>query len=333
MLASANPTMAGTAAGAQAGSRRGGPAVMQLAPRCRVGAYLTDLYDVHPESNEFSARVWIWSLCPTKEADPLPTVTFPNGYNPSKTDADQRKVDNEWYDLMGFDGRFRHTFDRSNFPFDRHDLNIVVASGKNVASFRMAPDPEAHQTTYSNKISLPRWKIEGFSLSTRTTNYNTDFGERSDPTGLSADFSDAVLVTRVASSAPSVFWELTGPIFIIFLITMLTFVMSGTDKAAFTGRVTALGASLFAVLVNLSKLSSLIPSTSGFSMLGKLHLLTLLFVLFALAITVVSWRWADKDKEDARIRKLNRFGILVGMVFYLGGTTWLVAAAANAPVS
>lgn len=43
---------------------------------------MTDLYDVHPQDNEFSARMWMWSLCTTKEADPLPTATFPHSPGP-----------------------------------------------------------------------------------------------------------------------------------------------------------------------------------------------------------------------------------------------------------
>jgi len=44
----------------------------EAAPSCSLGAYLSDLYELDPARNTFAARVWLWTLCPTKELDPLP---------------------------------------------------------------------------------------------------------------------------------------------------------------------------------------------------------------------------------------------------------------------
>ncbi|MDI3409337.1 ligand-gated ion channel [Streptomyces cavernicola] len=303
------------------------------APECEVGAYLTDLYDVHPESNEFSVRVWMWSLCPTKEADPLATATFPQGYSPWKSEPEQTKVKDGYYTLIGFDGRFRHHFDRRTFPFDEHVLDITVAALQNENKVRMVPDKEKGQIGFSPDIDVPRWDIQDFWVTTETRNYATDFGDRSNSTGASSDFSEAVLHIKVASADTKVFWELAGPIFIVFFITLLTFLLTSAETSAFAGRITALGASLFAVLVNWGKLSGLMPATAGFTMLGKLHLLTMAYVLVGIAITVMCWRWSAHDKKKEKVKLLNHLGIAIGVILYVGIAIWLVVDAATTPAA
>ncbi|GAU71441.1 hypothetical protein SSP35_40_00070 [Streptomyces sp. NBRC 110611] len=303
------------------------------APECEVGAYLTDLYDVHPESNEFSVRVWMWSLCSTKEADPLATATFPQGYSPWKSEPEHTKVKDGYYTLIGFDGKFRHYFDRRNFPFDEHLLDVTVAAAKNEKTFRMVPDKEKGQIGFSPEINTPRWDIKDFSVTTETRNYATDFGDRSNSTGASSNFSEAVLHIKVASSDTKIFWELAGPIFIVFLITLLTFLLTSAETSAFAGRITALGASMFAVLVNWGKLSGLMPATAGFSMLGKLHLLTMAYVLVGIGITVLCWRWSAQERKKEKVKRLNHLGIAIGVVFYVGIAIWLVVGAATVPAT
>ena len=56
-----------------------------------------------------------------------------------------------------------------------------------------------------------------------------------------------------------------------------------------------------------------IPGTSGLSMIDGLHLITLLYVLLAIAITVACWRMAVHGHEAVRIKRLNQLGILAGL--------------------
>lgn len=43
---------------------------------CRIGVNVEDLYDLDMARDSFGAALWVWVLCPTPEADPLPTLAF-----------------------------------------------------------------------------------------------------------------------------------------------------------------------------------------------------------------------------------------------------------------
>ena len=43
---------------------------------CRIGVNVEDLYDLDMARDSFGAILWIWTLCPSAEVDPLATLAF-----------------------------------------------------------------------------------------------------------------------------------------------------------------------------------------------------------------------------------------------------------------
>jgi len=48
------------------------------ATTCRVGLYLRGLHSFDPTADTFGADLWLWSVCPTADNQPLQTMEFVN---------------------------------------------------------------------------------------------------------------------------------------------------------------------------------------------------------------------------------------------------------------
>ena len=298
------------------------------ASSCRVGSYLTDLYNVDPAQGTFYARFWLWSLCPRKSLDPLPLAAFTNGDNPSITESQQTIERGLYRHLVLVQGQFRQPLDMRDYPFDAHTLRVIITAAPVTRYFRFVPDTA--DSGFSHGILLPGWRITGFQVTTTSVHFTSNFGIITLPPGTGSTHSRLVLRIGLADSNGIVFAQLTGPLFIVFLITLLTFLLTGTDAASFSGRIAALGAALFTVVLNMEKVDGAIPDTSGLTMVDDLHLITLLYVLLAMAITVACWRMAIHGHEAAKIKRLNQLGILAGLVGYVTAATVIITLAVTA---
>jgi hypothetical protein len=96
------------------------------------------------------------------------------------------------------------------------------------------------------------------------------------------------LQVSLARANPITFLKTIGPLYIIFLVTVLTFFVTAIDDNTFRGGLATLGATLFAVIVNMQRADGVV-STGGVT----LHILTPLWILFAMAATFIAWRWAS----------------------------------------
>ena len=52
---------------------------------CRVGAYVTALSDLAPNKDTFEATLWLWSVCPNDDLQPLETMEFVNAMEATRS--------------------------------------------------------------------------------------------------------------------------------------------------------------------------------------------------------------------------------------------------------
>jgi hypothetical protein len=250
-------------------------------------------------------------------------MSTPNGSEPTRSEQEKRSANGWFWDRILIDGKFRQDWDLHDFPFDRHTVSVMFTAPVDETRFRFEAD--TLNSDYSHQIRASGWKITDMHVVTANEPFTTTFGDPSLSPGNGSTYSRVKVLISLVRADHTIFWQLAGPVFIIFLVTLLTFLLSGTDASTFQGRITALGASLFAVVVNMEKTDAQLPPASGLTLLDQLHLLTLGHVLLAIGITVICWRKAVNQHEEQAIARLNRTGILTGMAGYVGGSTTLVS--------
>lgn len=290
----------------------GGPlavsATAENVPTCRVGAYLSDLYDLDSSKSKFSARVWIWSLCPDKSLDPLPGMSFPNSYGPKFNNSRETFEAGNYRHSELVQGEFRQRWDERDYPFDRQKLQILITAPQDIEHFSFTPDT---RNSSAADFEVPGWRLTAFRVSTYKQHYTSNFGNETLPVNAGSVSSRIRLEIDLARSDQINFLKFLGPLFIIFLITISTFMVRSIEAPRFNSRITVLGAALFAVLVNMQRSDNVIIS-GGVTLLDQLHILNLLWILVAIVITSLAWHWSARNVDENRVRRLDVRTMLYG---------------------
>src|SRR5262245_51140138 len=101
---------------------------------CDVGVYLISLHDLSPSSGTFGADFWIWSTCPSKDLRPLDVMDFSTSVRIDTRLASTFERGSVFWSYVKVSGVFRHSWNMSNYPFDRHVLGIVIENTNAPAS-------------------------------------------------------------------------------------------------------------------------------------------------------------------------------------------------------
>src|SRR5581483_5399133 len=120
----------------------------------------------------------------------------------------------------------------------------------------------------------------------------------------------------------------TGPMFIAWMVSFITFLLV-LDADGLDGPIGALGAALFAVMLNLQQADSLNPSPRGLSLIDRLHLLTMVYIVVALGSSVAAWRATRRGRDRLSVRRLLLRTIVLATAAYFLGTGWFIWAAAR----
>jgi hypothetical protein len=304
------------------------PAVAQsgAAPAmCRVGAYLTALHAFDPETDTFDADLWLWSVCPATERRPLETIEFLN--------ADQVEVlldvrDSPVWGTRKVQGTFRHDWDERNFPFDRHTLRIELEEGAEDVR-RFVYQPDTANSRVDPTIQLPGWTMTDFAVLGSTRSYDTTFGDPDLPAGGSSEYSRLTVAIGLMRSDLSGFFKLTAVVYAAFVFSLISYVMHLETTTAISPQVGLLAGALFAAAVNLVTASGALGSASGLTLVDKIHVLVLVYILGAAVMAVLSRVLVERGWTAAAVARLNlRVGMLAAGSF-VALNALLIAAAAR----
>jgi hypothetical protein len=292
---------------------------------CRIGAYLTALHAFDPETDTFDADMWLWSVCPADGHRPLETMEFVN--------ADQVEVlldvrDSPIWATRKVQGTFRHDWDERNFPFDRHTLRIALEEGDEDVR-RFVYEPDTANSRVDPTMQLPGWTMTDFALLGSTRFYDTTFGDPDLPAGGSSEYSRLTVAIGLMRSDLSGFFKLTAVVYAAFVFSLISYIMHLETTTAISPQVGLLAGALFAAAVNLVTASGALGSVSGLTLVDKIHVLVLVYILGAAVVAVLSRVLVERGWTAAAVARLNlRVGVLAAGSF-LAANALLIAAAAR----
>jgi hypothetical protein len=296
------------AASSPAPAAKAAPVPAALAKTCRVGTYLLSLRDFKPVERTFGADFWVWSVCPSADLKPLKSMEIINGaetqtaYESEQTKKDTvgafKSLDKVYWTQQKVSTTLRHNWNLSNFPFDRHILEIPLEeSTLDTASFTYTADTEA--STYKHNLRLPGWRITSFQIKARTTNYQSTFGDPGLKTGES-DYSRLSIFIGIQRDSVISFFKLITGVYAAFATVLLAFFLeSGGEFGSRTG---LLVGSLFAVLVSMQGIESVLGSSSAFTMVDAIHITTLGYIMVAVIAAVYSRVLYERGREKEALK-------------------------------
>jgi hypothetical protein len=280
---------------------------------CQVGVYLRSLHSFDPNADTFGGDLWLWSVCPSENDQPLRNMEFVN--------ADDTAIlldvpGNPFWANRNVDGTFRYDWDERDFPFDRHTLTIQLEEGvDDVRKFIYEPD--LANSGIDPTLELPGgWQITGWSLTGGSNSYNTTFGDPELPAGGASEYSRLTLSVDLARNDLSGFFKLTAVVYAAFIFSLVTYLMQMDISSGIGPRVSLLAIALFSAAVNLINASNALGTSSGLTLVDWIHIIVLVYILIAAAVTVVSRLLLERGWTVADVTRLNyRLGAVAALSF------------------
>jgi hypothetical protein len=286
-----------------------------------MGIYITSLRDFDVSDDSFGVDYWLWGVHPP-ETDPLGHVEFVNAKQVDiRLDRVAERGEGSW-SRQKVRATVLHDWDLSNFPFDRQALQIDLRLAD---SDTLAYRPDEAESGYSDDIAPDGWRVTDFEIEERAVEYATTFG---DPDASGGSSQDHVLVTlQFERENATGFFKMIAGVYAAIGIGCLSFLMVPNQPTIFSGRITLLAASLFAIVVNLQVSDAVLGSLEEVALVHKIHILAMAYVFVAALLAIVSRSgYESGQKELAKRRDL--IGLFVfGVSFVVFNITLIVAAA------
>lgn len=288
----------------------------------RIGAFINDIYDLNLSDKSFSAQFWVWFNYANPELKPLESLEIPNAKS-----LEYSLEFNEASSGIQWTGKkvtavIKKDWDIRRFPFDKQTMTIVLEeSDKDVGTMVYAADTE--NTKLEPDLTLSNWEITGFELSAETKRYNTTYGDPSLNTG--SEYPRATLNIFIKRKSWGLFFSLFTGLYVAFFISSLVFFIDPIDVDPRFGL--SVGG-LFAAVGNKYIVDSILPQSTTFTLVDKLHILTYLFLLLCIVLSVISLRiW--KNGHERRSMRFDRKSYFIIVSLYAIINTWLIYSASR----
>ena len=298
------------------------------AARHRVGVFITDLHSFDLSRGTFGANFWIWAVGPDA-ARALQSMEFPNADTIAvRLESTMPRGDVSWSQRK-LTGTFHHQWDLGNYPFDRHALAIILEEGiEEEPAFSYEAD--LANSGFGLEEPVEGWRIRAMRIEAGSAAYATNFGDPA-ASGPASRFGRLRAVLELERSDWTGFAKLTAALYAGFLICLIGCLVP-VNAATFAPRVTLLVASLFAMVINMRSASAALGSEHGLTLIDKLHVAGLAYVVAIAAATVLvrlRVEHADRGEGDRRqLARLDHRSCIVPAVIFIALNAGLLLQAA-----
>ncbi|MEJ6536940.1 MAG: hypothetical protein QNL98_06850 [Mycobacterium sp.] len=292
-----------------------------------VGVFINDLQDIDLASENFTVDFYLWMRWKNPALDPSLTIEAMNSEGTQNTtssptggvageplyDAPVDMPDGSKYQVLRYQGVFSRKMNLEKYPFDTQVLEMVFEDKrKNASVIEFVPDTTPVTINDGGAMSIPGYVLGKPSLIVVPHKYPTNFGDIS--ANASTPYSRVIVALPVTRDVLPYLVKLVLPIFIVVLITSLIFLLPARLEEARAG----IGITAMLTIVALQWTSdSALPSVEYLTLLDVTYIVSMIYILAAMAYTVLASRRNRAEMAQALTAKLDRRVGLVSLVVYL----------------
>jgi hypothetical protein len=274
----------------------------------RMGVFVSSLADISETQRRFEIILWVWLLPPTSDATPDPgkTLEIMNAVTVERQHSVTTDTPSGRYSQVKLRASVRNPLDFTDFPFDRHVLQVVIEDAeREVRTLEFVPDTPADgraPVVLSQDLEPQDWAIGELTLTATRHSEATNYG---DPT----QTSDSVF-SRVVLGI-----EITRKHSLRILLTLLLGTFMGVVVAFFAvllpiqqspPRYTLLSGALFVCIANRLLVDTRLPPGSSLGLLDLMQLAAILGLLLLTGMSLVLTNWAEQKLAPARATQLSQ---------------------------
>ena len=295
--------------------------------RVTVGVFINDLQDIDLASENFTVDFYLWMRWKNPALDPSLTIEAMNSEGTQNTtssptggvageplyDAPVDMPDGSKYQVLRYQGVFSRKMNLKKYPFDTQVLEMVFEDKRSDATkIEFVPDTTPVTVNDGGAMSIPGYVLGNPSLIVMPHKYPTNFGDLR--ANASTPYSRVIVALPVTRDVLPYLVKLVLPIFIVVLITSLIFLLPARLEEARAG----IGITAMLTIVALQWTSdSALPSVEYLTLLDVTYIVSMIYILAAMAYTVLASRRNRAEMAQALTAKLDRRVGLVSLVVYL----------------
>lgn len=293
----------------------------------RVGAYVNSLTDLNSTNHTFTADFWLWFVHPRPiDLKPLKTVEPDNArdYRPSLETTEDYGA--ERYHAAKIRGVFNHAWDVRNFPYDRHQLTVTLSEAQ-LEDDRVRYVADDANTAFNPSLNVEGWAVEKVAIATGVHAYQSNFGMPGKIDG--SRYATTTLSILIRREAGGLFLKLHAAVYIIFLVSLVTFLMDSSKDGFFSARIGLISGMILATVVNSHRVASTLGGNNSLTLPDKIHIVTLLALLVSLLVSLATRRLHNLGRSS-RAQLVDRVAAPVCLVAYVAVNLALVHLARSA---
>jgi len=296
--------------------------------KARLGAYIVSIHDLNFSGETFGADFWIWSDYANPNLQILKTLEFVNAKSASASlQLTQEKEGKVWAQEK-VQGVFRHHWDMSNFPFDRHVLSILIEESQSDTE-KLQYLVDTDNSNFGKDIEIAGFSIRKATFESKKRDYDTNFGDPTAPP--SSSYSQFRIILELERVSRILFLKLHAALYVAFVVTAVCFfIIPQIHKTPqmINAVLSTMVGSIFATIINLRAADSVIGRSESLTLVDRLHFMTLMYFtllgLVAIGVLVTRDRWTIE-----RLRYFSHWAAAFYVLSYLVGNVIMVWQAAS----
>ena len=309
-----------------------GPAPVPGPDIVTVGVYINDLQDIELSSENFTADIYLWMKWKNPKIDPSSTFESMNSEGTQNTtssptgglagellyqsdtgaSAPVDLPDGSKYQVLRYQGVFSRKMSLKKYPFDTQVIEMVFEDKvSDSTQLQYVPDTNPITVNDSGSMTIPGYVFGKPSLQVVGHKYPTNFGDpRADP---NTPYSRIVVALPVTRDVLPYLVKIILPIFIVVLITALIYLLPARLEESRTD----IGVVAMLTLVALQWNSdSSLPSVEYLTLMDVVYLISMVYVLAAMAYAVLASRRNRAEMAEALTVSMDRRVGIISLVAY-----------------
>jgi hypothetical protein len=275
----------------------------------KVGAYIISLHDINFHEKEYTIRFWLWFVYDNPDFDFSKQLDIPNAKDIGTPEIITDSVDGKAWTIMKMKCVMKESWNVQDFPFDMQHLRLQVENTLfDKRSLVFVPDTAGSR--FDGKEAVDGWNIRNFRVVNKENDYETGFGDSSNPYQVFSTFNIELDIER---NAWGLFMKIFIGMYIAFLISIISFTPHPSELEPRFGLPVG---GLFAAVGNKYIIDSLLPESSVFTLVDTLHAFTFFAVFITLLVSAISLKLHDSGKTE-RALQINRAGARFVIIFYI----------------
>ena len=256
-----------------------------------LGIWISSIGKFNFPDNTYRATFWISGKLPKDLEKLLTRLDFVNADNHNFLNSATIQATGGPVTYQKVAGTFRNEWKLKNYPFDRHTLRICIDACETLERLSLSADkgvsgydPDINTRGSNDPEGVNGWRITGFRILSSVANYAESPDKNLNTAAACSTVTAEIDISRCSYA---IFWKMTAAAFAAMILVIITYFLPIEGPENMSPYFATFVGAVFAIVINLKSANSELGTSGDITLIDKIHLEALVYVLFAAFVTLV----------------------------------------------